>query len=187
MPSQSNQILTTQLKHLVSQIKVRDALSIFNTFSTYPFRILTGPPTVLTSILVRDQTTRWNQRQQRLVYSVSPSSLLSFTIEKLLASKSSVSVPCHWSPDSCDLANAHRVFVTAESGPNSPSHSNGSGNLTGIVSIVDSKSKAVLRFPRLSFSSSRTICQIGQASQCRPDIYATPPTSLFRVVSVVYL
>jgi len=44
----------------------------------------------------------------------------------------------------CFLANAHRVFVTQESGPASPiltpSFLGPHGNLTGIVSIVDSKS-----------------------------------------------
>ncbi|KAF9528623.1 hypothetical protein CPB83DRAFT_853975 [Crepidotus variabilis] len=54
------------------------------------------------------------------VYSVFPSSLLSYTVEKLLAT------------------NAHRVFVTRESGPASPTGlSVFSGNLSGIVSIVD--------------------------------------------------
>jgi len=54
------------------------------------------------------------------VYSVVPLSLLSYTIDKLLAT------------------NAHRVFVTRDSLPTSPSGiSQGSGNLTGIVSIVD--------------------------------------------------
>ena len=41
------------------------------------------------------------------------------------------------------IANAHRVFVTKESGPASPilspSFHGIQGNLTGIVSIVDSK------------------------------------------------
>uniref|UniRef100_A0A8H7XYD2 CBS domain-containing protein n=1 Tax=Psilocybe cubensis TaxID=181762 RepID=A0A8H7XYD2_PSICU len=54
------------------------------------------------------------------VYSVFPSSVLSYTIEKLLAT------------------NAHRLFVTRESGLASPTLSPSSqGNLTGIVSIVD--------------------------------------------------
>ncbi|KJA21372.1 hypothetical protein HYPSUDRAFT_42007 [Hypholoma sublateritium FD-334 SS-4] len=54
------------------------------------------------------------------VYSVLPSSLLSYTIEKLLAT------------------NAHRVFVTKESGAASPTMSPTlKPNLTGIVSIVD--------------------------------------------------
>jgi len=54
------------------------------------------------------------------VYSVFPSSLLSFTMEKLLAT------------------NAHRVFVTKELGPTSPVLSPSfHSNLTGIVSIVD--------------------------------------------------
>ncbi|PPQ84912.1 hypothetical protein CVT25_004580 [Psilocybe cyanescens] len=54
------------------------------------------------------------------VYSVFPSSLLSYTIEKLLAT------------------NAHRLFVTRESGPASPTLSPSfQGNLTGIVSVVD--------------------------------------------------
>jgi len=54
------------------------------------------------------------------VYSVSPSSLLSFTMEKLLATY------------------AHRVFVTKESTTASPVLSPSShNNLTGIVSIVD--------------------------------------------------
>jgi CBS domain-containing protein len=57
------------------------------------------------------------------VYSVFPSSLLSYTIDKILAT------------------NAHRVFVTKESGPTSPILSPAfhgiHGNLTGIVSIVD--------------------------------------------------
>ncbi|KAF8815115.1 hypothetical protein BYT27DRAFT_7199617 [Phlegmacium glaucopus] len=54
------------------------------------------------------------------VYSVFPSSLLSFTMEKILAT------------------NAHRVFVTKESGTASPILSPSlHNNLTGIVSIVD--------------------------------------------------
>ncbi|PPQ65354.1 hypothetical protein CVT26_000069 [Gymnopilus dilepis] len=59
------------------------------------------------------------------VYSVFPSSRLSYTIEKILAT------------------NAHRVFVTKDSGPASPSLSpsfhGGSfqSNLIGIVSVVD--------------------------------------------------
>ncbi|RDB27974.1 Protein SDS23 [Hypsizygus marmoreus] len=54
------------------------------------------------------------------VYSVSPSSQLSYTIQKLLAT------------------NAHRLFVTTESRPSSPILSSSSfGNLSGIVSIVD--------------------------------------------------
>ncbi|KIM47130.1 hypothetical protein M413DRAFT_270231 [Hebeloma cylindrosporum] len=57
------------------------------------------------------------------VYSVFPSNLLSYTIDKILAT------------------NAHRVFVTKESGPASPilspSFHGLQGNLTGIVSIVD--------------------------------------------------
>ncbi|KAF8148494.1 hypothetical protein BJ912DRAFT_1036639 [Pholiota molesta] len=54
------------------------------------------------------------------VYSVFPSSLLSYTIEKLLAT------------------NAHRVFVTKDSGTASPTMSpTFKTNLTGIVSIVD--------------------------------------------------
>ncbi|KAF5379060.1 hypothetical protein D9615_005932 [Tricholomella constricta] len=54
------------------------------------------------------------------VYSVSPSSRLSYTIEKLLAT------------------NAHRLFVTTESRPSSPNPlSTGYGGLSGIVSIVD--------------------------------------------------
>ncbi|KAF4618201.1 hypothetical protein D9613_011536 [Agrocybe pediades] len=55
------------------------------------------------------------------VYSVLQSSLLSYTMEKLLAT------------------NAHRVFVTRESGPGSPSMSPSShkSNITGIVSVVD--------------------------------------------------
>ncbi|KAF8155575.1 hypothetical protein B0H34DRAFT_713871 [Crassisporium funariophilum] len=54
------------------------------------------------------------------VYSVFHSSLLSYTIEKLLAT------------------NAHRVFVTKESGAASPVPSPAfHGNLTGIVSVVD--------------------------------------------------
>ncbi|KAF8069013.1 hypothetical protein FPV67DRAFT_1490739 [Lyophyllum atratum] len=57
------------------------------------------------------------------VYSVSPSSPLSYTIEKLLAT------------------NAHRVFVTTESRPSSPILSSTAyGSLSGIVSIVDSTS-----------------------------------------------
>ena len=74
------------------------------------------------------------------VYSVFPSSLLSFTMEKILASE--LAVLCLF--NGCNsyftkLANAHRVFVTKESTTASavlsPScHS----NLTGIVSIVDS-------------------------------------------------
>ncbi|KAJ8693760.1 cell separation during budding [Pleurotus ostreatus] len=55
------------------------------------------------------------------VYSISPSTPLSYTMEKLLAT------------------NSHRLFVTRESGPGtspviSPSYST---NLTGIVSVVD--------------------------------------------------
>lgn len=54
------------------------------------------------------------------VYSVSPSSTLSYTVEKLLAT------------------NAHRLFVTKESRAASPVlSSNASSNLSGIVSIVD--------------------------------------------------
>jgi predicted CoA-binding protein len=54
------------------------------------------------------------------VYSVVPSSLLSYTINKLLAT------------------NSHRVFVTHESTPGSPTMTPAvSSNLTGIVSVVD--------------------------------------------------
>lgn len=56
------------------------------------------------------------------VYAVSPSSLLSFTIQKLLAT------------------NSHRLFITRDtSGSTSPIIASGRipGNLTGIVSIVD--------------------------------------------------
>ncbi|KAG5638328.1 hypothetical protein H0H81_000571 [Sphagnurus paluster] len=54
------------------------------------------------------------------VYSVSPSSPLSYTIQKLLAT------------------NAHRLFVTTESRPASPiTYSAGYGGISGIVSIVD--------------------------------------------------
>lgn len=74
------------------------------------------------------------------VYSVFPSSLLSFTMEKILASEplSAYSIVVN-SYFIIKLANAHRVFVTKElttaSAVLSPSsHS----NLTGIVSIVDS-------------------------------------------------
>lgn len=73
------------------------------------------------------------------VYSVFPSSLLSFTMEKLLASElfstHSVAGNSHF----IKLANAHRVFVTKELGPTSPVLSPSfHSNLTGIVSIVDS-------------------------------------------------
>ncbi|KAF9482286.1 hypothetical protein BDN70DRAFT_904772 [Pholiota conissans] len=61
------------------------------------------------------------------VYSVFPSSLLSYTIEKLLAT------------------NSHRVFVTKESGAASPTMSpTFKTNLTGIVSIVDSTFKLLV-------------------------------------------
>ena len=76
------------------------------------------------------------------VYSVFPSSLLSFTMEKILASELlSVYLITVNSYIIIKLANAHRVFVTNElataSAVLSPSsHS----NLTGIVSIVDSAS-----------------------------------------------
>lgn len=52
------------------------------------------------------------------VYSVFPTSVLSYTIQKLLAT------------------NAHRLFVTLDSS-SSPSATTSSGNLSGIVSIVD--------------------------------------------------
>ena len=73
------------------------------------------------------------------VYSVFPSSLLSFTMEKLLASMLLFAYSIAVNSYFIKLANAHRVFVTKElttaSAVMSPSaHS----NLTGIVSIVDS-------------------------------------------------
>lgn len=76
---------------------------------------------------------------QSSVYSVSPSNPLLFTIEKLLASK----VSSHLLPSVCIYlslpANAHRLFVTTDSGTSSPILSPGpAGNLSGIVSAVDS-------------------------------------------------
>ncbi|KAL1741935.1 hypothetical protein HDZ31DRAFT_44382 [Schizophyllum fasciatum] len=53
------------------------------------------------------------------VYSVSPSSTLDYTIQKLLAT------------------NAHRLFVTRESAPATPLGNSGSADLQGLVSIVD--------------------------------------------------
>ena len=69
---------------------------------------------------------------------MSPSSLLSYTIGKLLASELGLLLfVCR--PMLHFKANAHRVFVTNDSLPASPTgiHSL-SGNLTGIVSVVDS-------------------------------------------------
>ena len=74
------------------------------------------------------------------VYSVFSSSLLSFTMEKILASELlstySVAETSHFD----ELANAHRVFVTKDvSSPVSPVLSPSfHTNITGVVSIVDS-------------------------------------------------
>ncbi|EDR08258.1 uncharacterized protein LACBIDRAFT_327329 [Laccaria bicolor S238N-H82] len=92
----NNQILTTALHHFVSQIKELDGST--DGADRYP------------------DIAGWFT-----VYSVSPSSTLSYTVEKLLAT------------------NAHRLFVTKESRAASPVlSSNASSNLSGIVSIVDS-------------------------------------------------
>ncbi|THH14616.1 hypothetical protein EW146_g5744 [Bondarzewia mesenterica] len=116
VPSQSNQILSMPLHQLVAQIKLPDGST--DGADKYP------------------------------VYSVSPTSTLSYTMQKLLASMKSLF------PLQCLIllttianvlhqhmtANAHRVFVTADS-PSSSSPSVAGlaamGNLSGIVSIVD--------------------------------------------------
>jgi hypothetical protein len=72
------------------------------------------------------------------VYSVFPSTTLAFTIQKLLAS-TYIGLLCvdHYSVHI--LANSHRLFVISDT-PGSASPSAGvRGNLSGIVSIVDSK------------------------------------------------
>ena len=79
------------------------------------------------------------------VYSVFPSSLLSFTMEKILASEFTLSlffcviqIDVHIN-SYFYIANAHRVFVTKELTTTSPVMSpTAHSNLTGIVSIVDS-------------------------------------------------
>jgi hypothetical protein len=149
VPSESKQILYTPLHQFISHIKV-------------------SPPhdfQVSFFIDLSSEGTRWFDRWRRQiswyflttffyfllsslpVYSVSPSSRLTYTIEKLLASKTRVvSSIYHLSPHSSfHLANAHRLFVTTDSCPSSPiptSHT--LSNLTGIVSIVDSMSHFTL-------------------------------------------
>jgi len=72
-----------------------------------------------------------------LVFSVFPSSLLVYTIEKLLAST------CVLDDDGMDddfffSANARRLFVTDEEESVNPTMSPSSpGNLTGVISILD--------------------------------------------------
>lgn len=75
------------------------------------------------------------------VYSVHPTSRLSYTIDKLLASMSSTSpgsLPC--SPRL--IANAHRLFLSDD---DLPSPGGGGGVLTGVVSIIDSTLSFLLR------------------------------------------
>src|ERR1700731_651185 len=74
------------------------------------------------------------------VYSVNPTNSLAYTIQKILASTCSL-FNLSSSADPFLQANAHRVFLTRENGvfisptilPTSP------GNLSGIVSVVDSQ------------------------------------------------
>ncbi|TRM63604.1 hypothetical protein BD626DRAFT_494808 [Schizophyllum amplum] len=68
---------------------------------------------------VRDPLGAHDGAERYPVYSVSPSSTLDYTIQKLLAT------------------SAHRLFVTRESGPATPLVSSASANLQGLVSIVD--------------------------------------------------
>lgn len=80
-----------------------------------------------------------------LAYSVLPSSTMAYTMEKILASM----LACYLLPQYPDCiscqANSHRVFVTngdpiVGSPSSSPvDSSSNSGNLTGIVSIIDSE------------------------------------------------
>lgn len=119
------------------------------------------------------------------VYSVFPSSLLSFTMEKILASEplSAYSIVVN-SYFIIKLANAHRVFVTKElttaSAVLSPSsHS----NLTGIVSIVDS-AFLFFTFPKKKYgrpflilyilaNSTFPLCSNSKNSEYRSDSDAT--------------
>ncbi|EIN08199.1 hypothetical protein PUNSTDRAFT_44773 [Punctularia strigosozonata HHB-11173 SS5] len=63
------------------------------------------------------------------VYSVTPSSTLSYTVQKLIAT------------------DAHRLFVTsdASSSPSTLTSPNASGHLTGVVSIIDSENPRICR------------------------------------------
>jgi len=115
------------------------------------------------------------------VYSVFPSSLLSFTMEKILAT------------------NAHRVFVTKESGAASPTLSPSiHSNLTGIVSIVDILSlfARVAKIPnidptqmqrhrRASSASDREFSRSSSRTSIRqsPSILASSPPSLLALDS----
>jgi hypothetical protein len=73
------------------------------------------------------------------VYSVFQSSTLAYTIQKLLASMYNGLLFVEHYSTSPRPANSHRLFVISET-PGSASPSPGvRGNLSGIVSIVDSK------------------------------------------------
>lgn len=124
------------------------------------------------------------------VYSVVPSSLLSYTINKLLASMPSSLSPTLIQADS-STANSHRVFVTHESTPGSPTMSSVvSSHLTGIVSVVDSAS-TVYGFLRHSFLktnccySSITLRPMCQNTKRGPYAHATPPKSLLRIITAL--
>ena len=145
MPSQSNQILTTPLHAFIAHIKVSYATA---TLEEMPlpdtvYRTRTVFQMELINIQVNSSPilqVSCDPQSSFSVYSVFPSSLLSFTMEKLLASELlSLPIQSLHILILFKLANAHRVFVTKElitaSAVMSPSaHS----NLTGIVSIVDS-------------------------------------------------
>jgi hypothetical protein len=90
VPSQSNQILTMPIQQLVSQIKVRSGFHR-GSFSDLPlFRCPMGGQMELTDIpvLLSSQGARCVLIRDHTVYSVFPSSTLTYTIQKLLASKS---------------------------------------------------------------------------------------------------
>lgn len=101
-----------------------------------------------------------------------PSNPLLRTVQKLLASKCH---PVHF-PIRCStlrLANAHRLFVTTDSATGSPILSPSSlGNLSGIVSIVDSRSTFLRRNPHFTCHSFPVLSIFARVANV-PDVDPT--------------
>ena len=149
VPSQSNQILNTTLKQFISQIKVwrhLHALCIerWRNVIQEPDGSTDGADKCPGNDSCSQSDTLVSLIHPQTVYSVSPTSPLSYTIQRPLASTpscisfSSFVYPCIYF--SHNAANSHRLFVTTEaSAVLSPASTpSSSGNLSGIVSIVDS-------------------------------------------------